>query len=95
MRRRIKVVQTNGLATRIKAEPLAGMVGYGGEKWLSLQLSTQHTGYTNRAHISVSALRPPSGSMREPTKSSAATAPVPPSEATDKGLTARSQDCRG
>ena len=54
---RMKGVQTNGLATKIKAEPLAGMLGYGGERWLSLQLSKQHAGYTDRAHISVRAFK--------------------------------------
>ena len=62
--------KTNGLATRIKAETLAGMLGYGGERWLSLQLTTQHAGYIDRAHISVRAfkttLRIPVGTKHSP-----------------------------
>ena len=78
MRRRIKRVQT-----------LAGMLGYGRER----ALGSQHNMLgTPTEHTSLSELlRPPSGSLWEPTKS----APVPPSEATDKELTARSQGCHG
>ena len=67
----MKGVQTKSLATKMKAEPLAGMLGYGGERWLSLHLSTQHAGLTKHTPLSGS-LRSPSGSMWEPTKSLAA-----------------------